>query len=57
MDCETVALFCHGGWLCGLLDTVLETRVPRKNYLCGNCTIGIFEVSGNVWKLHSWMNL
>jgi len=57
MDCETVALFSHGGWLCGLLDTVLETRVPRKNYLCGNCTVGIFDFTNGTWKLHSWMNL
>jgi broad specificity phosphatase PhoE len=57
LACETVALFSHAGWLRGMLDTVLDMHVPRKNVCCNNCVIGIFEYANDVWKLHSWINL
>ena len=55
-DCETVAVFAHGGWLRGMLETVLGTYLPRKNVSCGNCAIGIFEYKQGNWMLHSWIN-
>ena len=54
---EHVAAFSHGGWLKGALNTVLETTLPGKHLRCGNCTLGIFEYSGGIWALHSWINL
>lgn len=53
---DTVALFTHAGFLCGMLDTVLGMRLPRKNICCNNCTIAIFEYDGERWLLHSWIN-
>lgn len=57
LDCQNVAVFSHGGWLCGMLSQVFGVYVPRKNLLCNNCTIGIFEYEDQNWKLHSWINL
>ena len=54
---ETVAVFCHGGFLRGMMDDVLETRLARKHVLCNNCAIAIFEYKKDVWMLHSWINL
>lgn len=57
LNCETVALFSHAGWLCGMLDTVVDAYLPRKNVCCNNCTIAIFEYISGIWQLHSWINL
>lgn len=54
---ETVAVFSHAGWLCGMLDTVVGTRLPRASVCCNNCTVGIFEYGNRRWRLHSWINL
>ena len=56
LDCETVAIFGHYGWLLGMLDSVMELFLPRKHLDCGNCTIGVFDYVGGVWKLHSWIS-
>lgn len=53
---ETVAVFTHAGWMCGLLDTVLEEHIQRKHLCCNNCTVGIFEFQNQIWRLHSWIN-
>lgn len=57
LPCETVAVFTHGGWICGMLETVLGTDIPRKHICCNNCTIAVFEYANEIWKLHSWINL
>ena len=54
---ETVALFSHGGWLRGMLDSVVGTHLPRQNIMCNNCTIAAFEYADGCWRLHSWINL
>ena len=54
---EHVAVFSHGGWIKGALNTVLETTLQAKHLRCGNCTLGIFEYTGGIWALHSWINL
>lgn len=56
LDCETVAVFAHGGWLRAMLETVLGTYLPRKHVCCENCAIGIFEYKDGNWALHSWIN-
>ena len=53
---QSVALFTHGGWLRCLLETVLDTYLPRKNLCCTNCMVAVFEYTGDVWRLHSWIN-
>ena len=55
-NCETVAVFCHGGWLRAMLEIVLGTYLPRKSVCCDNCAVGIFEFTDNTWILHSWIN-
>lgn len=57
-DCvENVAVFSHAGWLRGLLDIVVGCILPREKILCKNCTVGVFEYDGVLWKLHSWINI
>lgn len=57
LDCENVAVFSHAGWLRAMLDMVVGIRLPRKNIVCGNCAVGVFEYDGSDWKLYSWINL
>ncbi|MBQ8600746.1 MAG: histidine phosphatase family protein [Clostridia bacterium] len=57
LNCETVALFTHAGWLRGMLDTVVDAYLPREHVRCNNCTVAIFEYINNTWLLHSWINL
>ena len=57
LDCETAAVFTHGGWMRGLLDEVVGTYLPRKNIRCNNCAVAIFEVENGLWQLYSWINL
>ena len=54
---ENVALFSHAGVLRKALDIVLDTEIPRKNMLCKNCAVAIFEYNNLKWSLHSWINL
>lgn len=55
--CESVCVFSHAGWLRTFLDIVVGIYLPRSTVLCGNCTVGIFDYSGEKWKMHSWINL
>lgn len=55
--CENIAVFSHAGVLRKSLETVLGIDVPKKNMLCKNCAVAIFEYSDNAWMLHSWINL
>lgn len=57
LDCENVAVFSHAGWLCGMLDIIIGTCVPREHLCCNNRTIAIYEYANKIWKLHSWINL
>lgn len=57
LNCETVAVFSHAGWLRTMLDTVVGAYLPRNHVRCGNCTIGIFEYENQNWWFHSWINL
>jgi len=54
---ETVAVFCHGGWLRGMLDLVIGMDLPRNKICCNNCTVAVFEFTKGIWRLHSWINL
>lgn len=54
---ENVAVFSHAGFLRKALDIVLDTEIPRKNMLCKNCAVAIFEYNNLKWSLHSWINL
>lgn len=54
---ESVAVFTHAGVLRKALDIVLDTEVPRKNVLCQNCAVAVFEYDNSKWSLHSWINL
>ena len=57
LDCDNVAVFSHAGWLRAMLDTVVGITLPRNGILCKNGTVGIFDYSNGVWRLHSWINL
>ncbi len=53
---QSVAVFSHAGWLCGMLNEVTGVKIPRKHIKCNNCTIAIFEYENQNWRLHSWIN-
>lgn len=57
LECDTVAVFSHAGWLRTMLDETVGMTLPRKTIRCTNCAVGIFEYDGGVWQLHSWINL
>ena len=53
---ETVAAFTHAGVLRGLLYEIIGARLLGKHVLCDNCMVAVFEYTGGVWRLHSWIN-
>lgn len=53
---ESVAAFSHAGFIHTMLCTVLEAEISRKNTVCNNCTVAIFEFTNGIWRLHSWIN-
>ena len=53
---ENVALFSHGGWLHGILNLALETKIARHKVCCNNCTVAVFEYTNKNWRLYSWIN-
>jgi broad specificity phosphatase PhoE len=55
-NCESVAAFCHGGFLRTFADIALEASFPRTRVQCKNCAVVIFEYNDSVWRLHSWIN-
>ena len=55
-EAENVAAFSHNGFILHMLDIVLGINVPKRNIVCGNCAIYIFEYFGDTWKLHSIIN-
>ena len=57
MDFQNVAVFCHGGWVKGFLNEILEMQIPAHKICCNNCTVAVFEYENSKWKLHSWINL
>jgi len=56
LDCETVAVFTHAGWLRSMLDTVVGYVIPRRNLRCNNCAVAEFEYINGIWSLCSWNN-
>ena len=57
LDCERVAIFCHGGWLRTFLERVIEVDALKGRIICKNCAVGVFEFDGKVWRLNSFINL
>ena len=53
---ESVAVFAHAGVLRAFLDQIVGVVIPRKNLLCANLAMGIFEYSNGVWKMCGWIN-
>ncbi len=56
LDCETVAAFCHRGWMVGLFEILTEVPFPRNCMRCGNCAIAVLEYENGIWYLNSWIN-
>lgn len=57
LDCDTVAIFCHGGWLRTFIERVIEVNDLKGKLICKNCAVGVFEFNGKTWKLNSFINL
>ena len=57
LNCDNVAAFSHGAWICGALSEVLGVYLKAgERILCANCTVAIFEHRNGRWMLHSWIN-
>ncbi|MBE6595063.1 MAG: histidine phosphatase family protein [Ruminococcaceae bacterium] len=54
---ENVALFAHAGWLRRALKFAVGVALPNKHVCCNNCTVAVLEYTGELWRLHSWINL
>lgn len=57
LECDTVAAFCHGGWMRSILGAVLGDALPSGKIMCRNCAIAAFDYSDGIWKLHTWINI
>ena len=57
LECENVAIFSHAGWLRSSLDFVMGMKMPKKHICCKNCAIAVYEYTGTMWRLYSWINL
>ena len=56
LECENVAVFCHGGWLRRVLLKVLGVEF-LQNVVLKNCATLVLEYENSVWKLHSLINI
>ena len=56
LDCDTVAVFSHAGWLKNFLNSVFELCGLQAHIFCGNCAIAVFEYKDSTWKLLNWIN-
>ena len=56
LDCETVAVFTHWGWMKNFLQQVLKVKIANENIVGKNCAVAIFEYDRTNWKLHSFIN-
>ena len=54
---ENIAVFTHAGWMRSIFDIVTQASSRIKNVCCNNCALGIFEYTGERWRVHSWINL
>lgn len=57
LNYENVAVFSHSGFLREMLNIVMGIYMPRKKICCNNCAVAVFEYTGEIWRLHSWVNL
>lgn len=65
-NCESIAAFCHGGVIHGVLDMLfsgtLNGKAPvpdvigidKPSFACPNCGVFVFEFSGGTWKMLTW---
>ena len=54
LDCETVAVFCHGGVINTFLELILGDRTDRTKIVCSNGSVSVFEYKNETWKLLLW---
>ena len=54
---NTVAVFCHAGWMRAMLDIVTGLYLPRQSVYLGNCAITIFKLNGTLWQLNGLFNI
>ena len=53
---ENVAAFSHAGFLHTALCIVLGAEISRKNIVCNNCTVAVFEYQNGTWRLEGCIN-
>jgi broad specificity phosphatase PhoE len=54
LDCERVAVFCHGGVINTFLELVLGDRTDRTKIACSNGSVSVFEYKKLSWRLLLW---
>ncbi len=65
-DCETMAVFCHGGVIHAVLDMLFSGTlndgkpvpdvigIDKPSFACPNCGVFVFTFSKGAWKLLAW---
>ena len=56
LDAENIAVFSHAGWMRGMLNLVVKSKLKSSHIVCENCAVAVFEFNKQCWKLHSWIN-
>ena len=51
---ESVAVFCHGGWINTMIDVITGFRTYRPQFKCENGSISVFEFKDGAWALKLW---
>ena len=51
---ESVAAFCHGGFINTTVDVITGCRIDRSLLACDNCSVSVFEFKNNRWSLKLW---
>ncbi len=51
---ETVAAFCHGGFINVVIDAISGFRTDRAMFACQNCSVSVFEFKDGAWRMLLW---
>ena len=55
--CRCAIAFSHAGWLRTVFELTVGVSFPRGSLVLNNCAVAVLDFDGEVWRLHSWLNL